>query len=861
MARARRDGKVIERCGRDGRRHVAAALTGAVILVAMLGDARQAAAYDNSEHIRHGDQAYQILNLLRRGAFYSVEAAALNPGDSFPPLFECPASVCPPTTCAGGSCPEGTRWKQFIAEAMAAPDKLGNVRSDLRDPGPRSPDCGGVFPANLGPGELANCLAKEVPFAPRRGFASNSNECFLRRGYVVGGADQNPAKGADGERASGVIPFFQDLPSNYTGAVLGEWGTGPDDASNDTQLFIRPTNLILLSTLKSVAIEIVDTALLVVFVPFACAFELIGGGDCWDNAIDDARDPAHTFDPVALADDAILEIEEQILVRLGDRMDTVFGIPTAGLWHFASVSQSPSAPPGLIGAGQGDFNVLPGYHGTAAQIAGGYDSLDVGFIALTDFTGYTLAPDFSDGVANYTLFEDGRIHTRLPSDWASSGVGHVEFDPIQNLAQYGWKQFKDPGSGRGGARGLGWVLHAIGDAGQPHHTLGTLGYGHALWERFANLTWEQNFHEENLVNHYHHLNEILEIAYRWWKFLDDAENANRHSDLPVREFISAFAVETFSLPATRAAAISGISVDYGLSKDDAKVTAAYNGQGRELLMLGLMRRAVAASLAFEVKAAAFVPGPGFQPSVCACPTGTARSGQVPGDILPVLTPNSDCVPCGTGVFLTLPVLVDGRCTAYCPADKPTIQAGVCVAVNVCPPTTPFVDSGQCVARCGPTSVVVNGRLCQTSCPPGQAPGTPPNAPATFCVPVASVSVPPECSTVVEDALGVCCAPPSGLCISDLDCCSAFCAMNDGVCKSAAGTSCTRNAECRSGACQAGVCGIGSAGAPCGISGDCGSGVCVTRTCGISPTGGPCLSQGDCAATDFCSEGTCIANGE
>ncbi len=271
-----------------------------------------------------------------------------------------------------------------------------------------------------------------------------------------------------------------------------------------------------------------------------------------------------------------------------------------------------------------------------------------------------------------------------------------------------------------------------------------------------------------------------------------------------------------------------------------------------------MQRAIAASLAFEVKAAAFVPGAG-QPSPCACPAGSARSGQVPGDVLPVVTPSGDCVPCGTGVFQTLPVLVDGRCSAYCPADKPTVQGGVCVAVGACPSSTPFVDNGQCVARCSFQSVVVNGRLCQTACPPGQAPGNPPNVPANFFVPVMTVAVPPNCSAAVQDASGACCAPSSGLCISDQDCCSGFCATNDGLCKAAAGSSCARNADCRSGASDGGVCGMGSGGSACGVGSDCVSGSCVNRACSISPTGGPCRTQADCGATDFCSEGTCITS--
>jgi hypothetical protein len=76
-------------------------------------------------------------------------------------------------------------------------------------------------------------------------------------------------------------------------------------------------------------------------------------------------------------------------------------------------------------------------------------------------------------------------------------MGHVEFEPLDNLARFGWQSFLtalptgggSSGSqgGGAGANGLGWVLHAIGDAMCPQHTIGSLGWGHALWEKYSQL--------------------------------------------------------------------------------------------------------------------------------------------------------------------------------------------------------------------------------------------------------------------------------------------------------------------------------------------------------------------------------------
>src|SRR5690606_31566714 len=124
------------------------------------------------------DQAYQMMNIMRRGAHLTQKVSALT-GSSVPPLTARPASV-PPE--------EQALWDRFVLEAQAAPALLGQLRSGLKNPRRSTDLCAGAYP-RLDPGEnLADCKASELGFAVKRGWATNDTDCFVRTNYFAGDA-------------------------------------------------------------------------------------------------------------------------------------------------------------------------------------------------------------------------------------------------------------------------------------------------------------------------------------------------------------------------------------------------------------------------------------------------------------------------------------------------------------------------------------------------------------------------------------------------------------------------------------------------------------------------------------------------
>jgi len=507
------------------------ALVGAACAVFAPSEAR---AWSGSEHIRHVDQAYQVMNILRRNVadIYAIEASTSNVTQ--PPLTQCPASICGtcPSVCpldpsASSTCTACTNWHRFITQVIAAPPKLDKLKVDLDDPPAilQFPNCAGLFPQLGANQHLAQCNAGELPFAPRRGWRANdSNECYLRPGYIIGGADQNPSEFT-------VQPFFHELQSNFTGAVIGQWATRPDDELNDTLVWIRPTHSLIYGEMIGLAEGIVDAGLAIALAPVVCLADLIfGGGDCISDAVEGGK----TLDLLNLADTGVGLVE---LYTAGQKTFTskdfpisYLGVSLPAYFHFANVNED--ALNEVIPGNQ--FNILPGFK----EISGGagfgpiLDALDVAVIAGTDLLGVTVHPYKSNGVTNYSPFADGE--SRGVGDWINATIGHVEFEPVQNLAAYGWSQFRNGDSAhpKGGARGIGWVMHAIGDASQPHHTIGALGWGHAWWETFANLSWEPNFHEENVGQHYADLAAILAYGFNAWSFIDAIQKSTGSSDYP-----------------------------------------------------------------------------------------------------------------------------------------------------------------------------------------------------------------------------------------------------------------------------------------------------------------------------------------
>ncbi len=815
---------------RAGMWRIGALAVSAFIFAAGLGYSPRAFAYNGTEHIRFPDQAHQILNIMRRGGFYADQAKRITPSGTFAPL-----TVRPPGVPASSD----AAWQSFVAQALAAPARLDNVMVGLSNPPRSSQDCGGVF-ANLPSGaQFAQCRARDLGFAPRRGWADNPNECYRRRGYQFGAA---------GNDSQIVIPFFQELPTNYTGALLGLWATRPDDESNDTAVFIRPTNIVLLGDLKRLAEDAVELGLVVVLAPLFCITDFLFTGDP-TGCIDDAAAASHSFDPVARADDYLLLLEE----ALGPVLDPVgnfmlFGKSNpASMFHFIVPSRS------------GDFNFIPGMNLGESRLGIENDSVDEVLTAYFDLIGLTVNPADSTGPSRYGQFAAGPLG-RNDSDWAGFSMAHVEFEPVDNVARYGWQQFQQTGT----ARGLGWVLHALGDAFCPHHTLGSLGWGHQPWERFAGVRWVAGdvFPEDLVQVQYPNMVTELTYAFQYWTMA----NQFPQNDWPGR-LVEQVGIETASSPfAVKGRAFKGtISVLWSVGSDsDSDATDAYDSERGSYK--DLMMRAVGASIAFLAKASTAAPVGGSSP--CACPAGQARSGE---DIngRPVQTPGGICVTCGTGGFAQEPNLLDGQCVAVCPPDKPTPSGGVCTTTGACPTATPFLKNGSCVAACCPfdstcpvsapirengvcvplaqcsTPVVVNNRQCATTCPPGQTPD-----PATLYCGIPATGTPPGCSGASSDSSGACCSPDSAICNKDSDCCSNSCGSPDGICRGVKGHSCLVGNDCASGACKNGVC-TGGPGSSCQTNNECVIACFANKCC--SNTGDSCQSDGDCCGSDVCGE--------
>jgi hypothetical protein len=758
---------------------------------AVLATTTGAFAYNNREHERWPDQAYQLLNIVNRGAFFT-ERVAKDAAAATPPL---PAPV--PLTTRPASVPasEQALWDRFVAEMRAAAPKLDQLLVDLPNPNRPSAECGNAYPVLASGGQLAQCRAGELPFAPRRHWNENEALCYLRRGYQMG----------DGDKPE----FFASLPSRNTGALLGYYSQAVDDETKDSVLTVRITNLGFAGAAKGVAEDALELGLTILLAPFVCIGEFIfGGSDC----LDDAANLAHDADVIARIDEII-----------PDGVGQIESDSYTGLWHYLNVGHS------------GEFNNVPGMSYLDGGVNGIMDAFDIAIVVGTDLAGLTLDPDSALGPKRYGQYADGPKNRRKADYW-STGIGHVEFEPLDNLALYGWNRF----ASTKGASGLGWVLHALGDALAPHHTVAATGWGHRAYENYAGMVWAKIFHE-GLSAHYADFSAALVHAYHWWRFIDDRTGGNNATAVPMKAFIEAIATETRGLPAAASTWIPGISVPFQISGEDGNLARTFYA-GQEPNVFDLATRSMGATIAFLTKAGAFLtPVPATAANdPCLCPTGQARLAV---DLAGKIFRNDACLACGTGIFASAPLWLDGQCVASCPSDKPLVTNGACAAVcpiagsctgTVCPPSLPFVSGTTCVVRCAASEVVVDNRICATTCPSGQTADA-----QGFCRPPGGPGVTPICGGQAIDETTACCVPRAGLCTTDAHCCSQRCS-EDGICKGKLGDSCSFGSDCVSNVCENGTCGKAHGLGPCVLPEDCLSNVCGNNICsGI--LGDPCGS--------------------
>lgn len=342
---------------------------------------------------------------------------------------------------------DGPSWNAYLAAVRAAPDKLGLLRIGTLMRGGLEPDPAGNPPGdNLLPMLNDNCACQYRHY-------DNMNYVELNRivdFWYVPQRNNSPC-------ALQFTPNKEEV----LGGVLGWHAAMVDDHMKDSDMWLRPLN----STGASWAKEAGDYAWKYGFLaPFAtvkCLWDSLFGDGCdfeGDlNEFNEATNPEY--------------LVEQMLPGVEVYEDERF----ATLWHFMNYKA-------------GEYNTFEGLYYPDAGPAGP-EGLDLAFMALGE-SGLSIDPEGSEGVQRYAQYDE--LH-RSNGSWMSKNFALTEYSALRNMAQFGWNVFlQDPSL----AWGLGWPLHTIADATNPHHVYGTSGHNHIAYEDFVEHNWDVAFIED-----------------------------------------------------------------------------------------------------------------------------------------------------------------------------------------------------------------------------------------------------------------------------------------------------------------------------------------------------------------------------
>lgn len=469
---------------------------GAGLAVALLSN--QSAAYDHIGHQRITDTAWQVM------------VAAKDPApieQTFETLTPLSLTAVPP----GASAAE---WALFLSQVADAVDKIPKARSGL-DQTPTNPSlCNELYP----PGGIDQCRSAELHFAPDPDWIRGDNNiCHADHTYHPGG-------------------IYDALNSGFTGMHLGRLAVLPDDDYDEAALWHRLHTMALMGNVLSAVSDAQQFGLALLVAPFVCAAALLSGRNCFD----DVSDVADDLDFVDMAVGTIPGIGEYRQFPIVDK-------DIMGFWHFLHVE----APGGEYNDTMGlDYD----FAGPSGSVGGVIDSA---FSIGSDLMGLGLKVSASAGVRRYELTED-EVQTPSPSAyrptyrWQASNVGHVEMNPLDNFAEWGWQQFEEDPSN---LAMLARPLHALGDVTVPMHVVGTSSFGHVPFETAVGEFFPELLHqsstsgsestdEERMVQ-LEQTRRILLDGFRWWQWIREFRQANPEwGPMPIRPFITAIAHET-----------------------------------------------------------------------------------------------------------------------------------------------------------------------------------------------------------------------------------------------------------------------------------------------------------------------------
>lgn len=334
-------------------------------------------------------------------------------------------------------------------------------------------------------------------------------------------------------------------PTPDTATLIGNAAARADNNQDDTHLFVKPTSTLGFGAAQKIGDKAIETGVAIALAPIVCVgsclFSLISGhSSACDSCISTANDLAKKVPEPSDIDN--------LVPGIGDVKSDQF----VGLWHFINM-----APAARIDNEYDDHQGMLYEQAGPSQVPG---AIDIAIMAGTDLAGLSVNPSKSQGVEHYEIANpnddgrDGDVYNgskiRGDAAWQKYPMGHTPFSPVDNLALYGWNQFKGPDHT---LTSLGFGLHAIGDATVPMHVTGTTGWGHRPYEEAQERLWPAL---SGMVS----TPRVLAKAFAYrrqilaWRA---ASGASR--DLPIRWLVRAVARDTYKYALDKNAETSAIN--------------------------------------------------------------------------------------------------------------------------------------------------------------------------------------------------------------------------------------------------------------------------------------------------------------
>ncbi len=443
--------------------------------------------------------------------------------------------------------PEGAdaaEWRGFLQALAATPAKWRDQPSALQrlnleklksppvkplavvtpgnaDPATAQITCSGeIYGQTTIPDEWWNNKMGAVRYPVSTDFA-NIADCGVRYKWEPGGIF-NQINSAAAVGAEHV---------DQTGTILGMWASNVDNEFDDTHLWYRPTGAAGLGELQKVIDDAVDKGLGALLLPLICAWDCIfhGCDDC-DKDAKDIADAANPIDDVA-----------GLIPGLGDES----GEDYVGVWHFINMNPGTSSEyddkQGELWE-EGGPNRVP----SAEELV---------LMAYFDVVGLSLHYDPSLGPKRYQVSDadDGLHSTKIRSEaqWQMPTLGHIAFEPVDNLAYYGWRRFRDgvpeEGVEKHRVSYMAWPLHAIGDATVPMHVAATSSWGHRPFEDGQQEIWSKlQMANDTPAAQLEMIDRVVRGAFENWKFIEQwRASTGRRDDVPIRELVTRLAQRTY----------------------------------------------------------------------------------------------------------------------------------------------------------------------------------------------------------------------------------------------------------------------------------------------------------------------------